>query len=170
MPPRKLWCEQQKKTKKTFPPPLLGQEAQSHGGGGQPLPPSRPQGCGGALGHPGLLRCCGQGLWHMQWVHIALSAIFTVRVPGTRHSKYPHFLTWLNTSSLEKIRKPYPYLCSFPGPGHPPGLLCLVVQLVISPNLMPFPGHGGGTWPVHWSLPTSGAQPADPREQSPFPG
>lgn len=33
--------------KKTFPPPCLGQEAQSHGGGGQSLPPCRPQGCGG---------------------------------------------------------------------------------------------------------------------------
>lgn len=54
-----------KKKKKPFPLPLLGQEAQSHGGGGKPLPPSRPQGCVGALGHPGLLRCCGQGLWHM---------------------------------------------------------------------------------------------------------
>lgn len=53
--------------------------------------------------------------------HIALGAIFTVRVPGTLHSKYPHFLTWLNTSSLGKICKTDPYLCSFPGPGHPPG-------------------------------------------------
>lgn len=28
-------------------PPRQGQEAQSHGGGGGPLPPGRPQGCGG---------------------------------------------------------------------------------------------------------------------------
>lgn len=28
-------------------PPQPGQEAQSHGGGGGPLPPGRPQGCGG---------------------------------------------------------------------------------------------------------------------------
>lgn len=67
-------------------PPQQGQEAQSHGGGGGPLPPGRPQGCGGArapwpserqrgfdgparhwgcgLGHRGAgLPCPGWGLW-----------------------------------------------------------------------------------------------------------
>lgn len=96
--------------KKKFPLPWLGQEAQSHGGGGQPLPPSRPQGCGGALGHPELLRHHGQSLQHMCWGHPALAAILTVSMPSTLHSKYPHFLTWLKTSGLGKICKVCPYL------------------------------------------------------------
>lgn len=37
-------------------PPRQGQEAQSHGGGGGPLPPGRPQGCGGAWGTQGPAR------------------------------------------------------------------------------------------------------------------
>lgn len=49
LPPGTLWCERE-----TSPPAPPGQEAQSHGGGGGPLPPGRPQGCGGAPpGHPG---------------------------------------------------------------------------------------------------------------------
>lgn len=39
--------------KRPLPPWPLGQEAQSHGGGRGPLPPGRPQGCGGAWGTQG---------------------------------------------------------------------------------------------------------------------
>lgn len=42
--------------KRPLPPWPLGQEAQSHGGGRGPLPPGRPQGCGGAWGTQGPAR------------------------------------------------------------------------------------------------------------------